>query len=269
MRARAWAAALALVLAGAPLSADTKSACASVFERAQTLRLEGKPRDALEAARQCALPTCPAVVRPLCAKWVTELEAELASVTISVHDAHGRELGGATASLDGAPTPTGTPVWVEKGAHRVTVEHEGRTATRSFDATAGERGRAVVLVLAAPTPAPSASQAPASDSVEPARDRPAPRAGAFVAAGVAVVGLGAFAYFGSQGTSRRDELERTCAPRCADSDVDAVRKKLLLADAGLAVALVAGGAATYLFLRPSPRAAVGVGPAGAVARWSF
>lgn len=259
---------LALSTLVAPLDADTKSACHAVFERAQAQRLEGKPLLALDAAKQCALPSCPAVVRPLCAKWVTELEGELASVTISVHDDQGRELPAAAATLDGATVKTGEPVWLEKGPHRLTVEHQGRTASKSFDATAGERGRAVVVVLAAAPASTSAAAAPPPPPVEPPSSAP-PRSGAFVATGVAVVGLGAFAYFGTQGKSRRDELERSCAPGCADADVDAVRKKLLFADVGLAVALVAGGAATYLFLKPTETTAVGLGPGRATVRWSF
>ncbi len=262
---RAWGLAVALSLLVAPLSADTKSACASAFERAQTRRLESKPVEALEAARQCGLPACPAVVRPMCTKWITELEAELASVTISVHDDQGHALPGATATLDGATVATGTPVWLERGKHTVSAEHDGKRATREFEASAGEQGRAVALVLTAPAAPPS----PATSTAAPEPVRSPPRTAAFVATGVAVVGLGAFAYFGSQGKSRRDELDRTCAPRCADADVDSVRKKLLFADLGLTVGLVAGAAAAYLFLRPSPRAAVGVGHGGAVVQGSF
>lgn len=174
----------------------------------------------------------------------------------------------AQATLDGAPTATGTAIWVEKGSHRVVVEHGGRKVERSFDAAAGERGRAVVLVLTSPKPA-TASASAAVVPPPPSEPESPPKIGAYVATGVALLGAGAFVYFGSSGKSDQRALESSCSPSCRDADVDPIRRKFLFADVGLAAALLGGGIATYLFLKPTERTSVLVGPARAELRLSF
>lgn len=263
-------AALVIVLAsGRGDAADTKAACSSMFERTQELRLDGKKREARETAKQCSLPACPAAVKPHCTKWVTELEAELSSVTISVHDEKGQPIPDAKATLDGQDAETGAPVWLDPGQHKVVVRHKERTGERSFQTKSGEQGTPIVLVLAAPATASTAT-APATTTAPPDDAKgPGPRTGAYVAAGVAVVGLAAFAYFGSSGKSERKDLADTCSPNCTDEQVASVRKKFLFADVGLVTGVVAGSLAAYWLLKPTESTAVAVGPRSVALRIGF
>ncbi len=268
-RALSSASAFALLLAGqAPGATNVKTACTQSFERTQELRLDGKRRDARELARQCALPSCPGAVRPLCAKWVDELEAELSSVVVSVHDEAGHPIVAARATLDGVDIPTGSSVWLDPGSHEVGARHEGRQSKRSFQTKAGEQGTPIVLVLVPTTPATTPPPSTTSPPADPTH-QPGPRAGAFVAAGVAALGLAAFVYYGSSGKRERAELAESCAPHCSDEQVSSVRKKYLFADVGLATAVVAGSLATYWFVKPTQATAVTLGPRGVALRVGF
>jgi len=82
--------------------------------------------------------------------------------------------------------------------------------------------------------------------------------GTFVAAGVGVLALSSFAYFGLKASSDTSTLRETCAPHCNEQDVDAVRTKLVVANVSLGVSIVALGLAGALWLTEgssSPRAA--------------
>ena len=85
---------------------------------------------------------------------------------------------------------------------------------------------------------------------------------ALVVGGIGVLALGSFAIFGLGGKSDVNNLENTCKPHCAESDVDKARTKLIIADISLGVGIVALGVATYLILtRPKIDADVKTGHA--------
>jgi hypothetical protein len=77
-----------------------------------------------------------------------------------------------------------------------------------------------------------------------------PPIAAFVVGGIGVVALGSFAYFGLTGKKDVSDMRDSCGitHSCAQSDVDAAKTKLLVADISLAVGVVALGVATYLFI---------------------
>ncbi len=69
-----------------------------------------------------------------------------------------------------------------------------------------------------------------------------------MAAGIGVVALSSFAYFGLSADGDAADLRRTCAPNCAPDRVDAVRSKLVLANVSLGVGVAAFGVAGALWL---------------------
>jgi hypothetical protein len=92
----------------------------------------------------------------------------------------------------------------------------------------------------------------------------------FTMAGLGVVGLGAFAYFGLNGHAEKQNLLTSCAPNCSDDQVSRVRFDYIAADASLAVGLISLGVAGYLlFASPSGSSRVSVSPSrkGAAIEW--
>ena len=75
---------------------------------------------------------------------------------------------------------------------------------------------------------------------------------AYIAGGVGLTGLGAFAALAASAEASKRSLESDCAPFCQHSRIDSVRNRYYLADACLGVGVVSLGVASYLWLtRPS------------------
>jgi hypothetical protein len=254
----------ATVLALAPsrvaLAVD-KAACIEAHADAQVLRRDGKLRAAHEKLLACAAEGCPAPVRSDCGRWIEEVRAQQPTVIFAAKDANGADLAEVRVRVDGAPAAEaldGKEVAVDPGSHAVAFEKidDGRVVETSVVVKESEKGRVVSVTFpGAPVEAPP-----------PSRD-PLP----WVFAGVGVVALGSFVYFGLRGRSQLNDLESTCAPRCDPADRDAVHTKLLVADVSLGVALVSFGVATWLFLRkpagPSSDVAIAPVPGGAMVAW--
>ena len=68
----------------------------------------------------------------------------------------------------------------------------------------------------------------------------------YVFGGVAVAGFATLAYFGGTGLYDAHHLNTTCTSFCDRDEVNAVRTKLIVADIGLAVAVVALAVGLYL-----------------------
>jgi len=68
----------------------------------------------------------------------------------------------------------------------------------------------------------------------------------YVFGGLALAGFATLAYFGGTGLYDAHQYETTCKPYCSASDVDAVRTRLVIADIGLAVGVVALAVGLYL-----------------------
>jgi hypothetical protein len=72
----------------------------------------------------------------------------------------------------------------------------------------------------------------------------------WVLAGVGVVALGSFGYFGISGHARASDLKDGCGQTktCDPADVDSARSKYLVADVSLGIGVVALGAAAAVWL---------------------
>jgi hypothetical protein len=75
-----------------------------------------------------------------------------------------------------------------------------------------------------------------------------PGTGTYIAAGVGVLALSSFAYFGLAAQSDATDMRNTCKPNCPADRVDAARSKLVVANVSLGVVIAAFGVAGALWL---------------------
>jgi hypothetical protein len=246
--------------------ADEKETCVAASDQAQNLRDEGKYRRAREALLICARDACPGIVRRDCEKWLSDLDASYPTIVLGARDAKGRDVPGARVLVDGAPFSDkldGKPLPIDPGEHVFRYEAPGvapleeraviRVGEKNRFLTAQLKPLAGAAVAAnAPPPASSAStpsaRAPSDAGASDTASTGGPPASVYILGGVGLVGLAGFAYFGVSGKSQISDMKATCAPACAQSDVDDAKSKLLIADVSLGVGLVAIGAATWILI---------------------
>lgn len=258
-------AATAPALAEEPAGAEAaKAACASGFEQSQLLRREGKLRAARAELLKCAQDACHRVLREQCGVWLGEVERATPSIIVQA-TLDGEDHTQVRVELDGSlltESTVGMSYDADPGVHKVRFTTEGLPSVeKTVVLREGEKLRAILVAFENPKPAAAAPVVvapppPAPVVVAPPprpveRERPVP-ALTYAFAGLAVVGGGAFAYFGLTGNSRLKELEDQCAPNCAKNDVDPVQRDLLIANVSAAAGAVGllGAVVTYL-ARPS------------------
>jgi hypothetical protein len=262
-------------------SAFDKTTCAVAYENAQGFRMKLKLRKAREQLLICGHSSCPNVVTKDCNAWLEQVEADLTSVAFRVHDPGGQELTLVRVSMDGEHLRDkidGTPTFVDPGMHVFRFEAEGYAVAEVRQMLRkGDRDRILDLALrprADEVPfrvVPESEKADAGIAVSPIDTRtadktretrtidvqfptppPEPRSspaiGTYVAAGVGVVALSSFVYFGLSASNQASDLRRDCKPNCPSESVDEVRSKLVVANVSLGVGVVALGVAGVLWL---------------------
>lgn len=225
--------------------ADEKLACVLASEKGQELRSAGRLREAREELMRCARDVCPGIVRTDCGLWVGELEDELPSFVLVVHEASGQDLAPAEVLVDGVPesrAAAGRAVVVDPGPHTLIVrDGSGRVREERFLMHEGEKRRLLRIQFAAPTPKGLGEGGERSSSKGLRSFWPT-----LTMAGLSVAGFGAFAVLGLDGQTQVQRMRNACAPRCSDDEVASARRTLAMADVGLGVGLVSLGVAGYL-----------------------
>jgi hypothetical protein len=245
------ACALAFVLFGPGAIASPRSECLASYDAAQRARKAGDLVEARTQLQRCARSDCPELVRVDCAPWLGEVEQALPSVVIRVRNAAGSDAPDARVWLDGALLQEGMQgraIPLNPGRRRVRVESGDGRVERVIVAVQGERNRTISITLPARASGPAPGERARSE--QPERDH-APPTAAWLLAGVSVVGLASFGYFALTGTRELDDLRDECAPTCTHDQLEAARRKLIVADLSLAVAVISAGAAAWLFITPS------------------
>jgi hypothetical protein len=243
--------------------ADDKAACVAASEEGQSLRDQGRLKDARDKFAACASNACPGAVRKDCAEWLAGVEDTLPSVVIAVVDAEERDIVRVRVTLDGKPLAEsldGRAITLDPGPHTLRLDADGtRGVEVSFLAREGERRRVVSARLPRP-PGPRAEGAPPRPPPAPAR-RPPPVA-PIVVGSVGLAALGTFAVLGAVGEGEVSNLRQTCGVHhaCAPVAVDTARNKLLAADVSLGVGLGAAAVAGGLFIAHFRTAARPMGP---------
>ncbi|HEY1537551.1 MAG TPA: hypothetical protein VGF76_26205 [Polyangiaceae bacterium] len=238
-----------------PTVAEQKAACASGFEQAQVLRQSAKLKASRVELLKCVQAVCSRPVQEQCSRWLGEIEPLTPSIVIAA-TVEGQDHSDVDVEMDGelvANALGGTAIDLDPGPHVITFRYQDYPPVeKNFVVREGEKLRKIKVSFKrpqalAPTPAPAPLPPP-----EPVvMHRPVP-ALAWALGGVALVGAGAFAYFGTSARSRRTELEQVCSPDCADSDVNSLHTRLIAADVSLGVGVAALLSAAIVYgVRPS------------------
>jgi hypothetical protein len=233
---------------------EGKKACVAQHEQAQILRRDSKLVAARAALVSCAQEACPSVVRTDCVQWLGNVTDGIPSVVLTARSAAGDEPG-VRAYSDGAliaPHLDGHAIELDPGLHTFRFESPtGESVEQQVLLVEGEKNRIVEATFAALPPAPRPIVRELPTVVTRPTYRPVPLL-AYVLAGATLAGAGVFAGFGIWGQNERKTLETNCEPVCAQSDVDSVRTKFIIADVGLAVGVLGAAATGYVyFTRPT------------------
>ncbi len=221
----------------------TSRACAESAAQAQSLRREGKLAEARVELDTCAADACPAFVRDDCRTWIAEIQAAQPTIVFGVRDGS-VDLDVARVRVDGTvfvDRLDGIARPLDPGPHEVEVEvADGRRLRTRLVVREGEKQRVVVFAL-------PARGAPAPPS--PA-ERPGVTPWVWVSGALAAAGLAGFAVFGIDALSGLADLKHGCGATrsCTDEQIDANRRLFWIADASLAVGLVAGAVTGYLLI---------------------
>ncbi len=250
-----------LLLAGAAAadepSVDVKKQCADRALDGQRLVRQEKLIAAREALSFCARDACPSAVSADCRRWLADLLPSIPTVVFYLDD------GGSQPTvrvwIDGeirAEKIDGKSVDVDPGVHEFRFDVDGVVSTQAIVIRKGQRDRRVDVPMPparkASDPASPASPAPPKPVQPVTTPSPSTPVSAYVFAGVGVAAISVAGYLGVTGLSKRADLRDSCAPRCDQSEVDATRRKLLVADVVGAVGVLSLGAAAWIYLdRPS------------------
>lgn len=284
---------LGLCLSASPAHAEDKQSCIDAHGRAQELRGKNDLVGAKAELSRCTQRSCPAMIRSDCGRFLEALNAEIPTVVFYVRNVGGDDIAEAKVSVDGKLMQSrldGSGVAVNPGAHLVHFElADGRSFDKKVVVREGERLRPVGVELSSQTPAAEKQPAetkPADEPVSPpahsARTTASPPTQSvlpYVLAGVGVLGLASFSYFGLTGRSKQQKLE-ACSPGCDGSrrgEFNDMQRDFLIADVSLGVGVAALAGAGVLFLtaskpsddRPSASLRLGVSPTGIRAVGSF
>lgn len=231
-----------------PAPPASSQACIDSHVEAQRARLRGELLLALDRLLACAQSTCPALISNDCGAWLREVEASLPSIVLAVVDENGRDVIDVTVSANGrllAEHIDGKALPIDPGSYELSFEAPGY-AKRSVAVTVrqAEKDRLVRVQLDGQVAAEAADEAAGGVPVL-----------SYVLGGVAVAGLGAFAYFGLRGASEYDEA-KGCSPDCSEDEVADGKLAYIVADIGLGVGLASAAAAVivYVVAQPDERA---------------
>lgn len=248
MKGARFAVAAAILFAASPAGATTKQECATAYEQTQALRGEGSLSAAREQALICSRDDCPRVIKVDCATWLGEIERSLPTVVFVVRDERGEEIADVRVTDGGKPLRDkldGKAVPLDPGAHVLRFERESAAPIeRKVMVHEGDKLLRVEASFA-PAETPADGEPPPPPASAPRKGAPV---GAYVLGGAGFLGLGVAATFGILALRDRADLRETCAPRCAQGEVDAIRTKLLVADITGGVGIAAIGVATVLLL---------------------
>jgi hypothetical protein len=201
-------------------------------------------RAAQSELHRCVRPECPEFIRTDCARWLSDVDSALPSIVVAA-TANGAEVADVTVKFDAEVLTThldGKAVLVDPGLHRLTFERNGeKPLTVEVTIREGEKNRPIHVQFERGIPA-----------LPPARPAPVETQRSYgvlphVLLGVGALGVGGFAALALIGDGERRDLEEKCAPRCGDAPVDAVHTKYILADASLAIGVLALAGSGYLF----------------------
>lgn len=216
----------------APTSGPDKAACVAALDEAQASRAARKLRGARASYVTCSHEACPDMLRDDCSKGLREVDEAIPTLVLSA-SIDGKDATDATAILDGerlAGGLDGRALPVDPGSHVARFERPGSGAVEvKIVAREGEKNRLVSGTFAVPRAEAAQAKGEGSHSRFPTVPV------AFAATGVLALGSAFLVHVGM--TDRANELGNACAPRCSQSDRDALSDRLVLRNVSLGVGI--------------------------------
>lgn len=243
--------AVAIVFVMVPAWALDTDACTAHYESGQTFASDGKLSRARAEFARCIDDSCPSLIRQVCSQSYDDVNERMPSVIFAARTSDGADLVDVAVDVDGvrvSSSLTGKAVDLEPGPHRIRMTSGGVVDDFDLVAREGEKRRTVIRELSRGSPKP------ASGLASPAPETRGTPWTVYAAGSVALVGLGAFTFFGLRGLDDLHELDDRCGRQCTGAEAQRVKDQFLVADVSLGVALVGAAAAILLFIesRGSP-----------------
>jgi hypothetical protein len=221
-----------------------KAECLARYEEAQVARRERRLLDTRAALRICSGAACPSAIRADCVDWLDQVAHSLPSVVVTAR-ARGADVLAVKVYIDGKLVTerlSGFAFEIDPGLHKFRFESPPWPAIeREVLASEGVKDRHLDIVFAPPLPDP----AQLSARSEPPKPFRLERSD-YVFGGIALAGFATLAYFGGTGLYDAHHLKTTCMSFCDHDDVQSIRTKLIVADIGMAVGIVALAVGLYL-----------------------
>ncbi len=226
-----------------PSESADKAECLSRYEEAQVARGERRLLASRAALRICSGAACPSAIRADCVDWLDQVSHSLPSVVVTAR-ARGADVVAVKVFIDGtlaAERLTGFSLEIDPGCTSFRFESPPwLVIEREVLASEGVKDRHIDVEFAPPLP--TAAQLAARAEPQPFRLERSD----YVFGGIALAGFVTLGYFGGTGLYDAHQYETTCKPYCSAADVDSVRSRLVIADIGLAVGVVALAVGLYL-----------------------
>ena len=233
-------------------------ACSDAYTQGQEERLAGHLFNAQKQFGVCADPSCPKAIVRDCQRWTSEVAADLPTVLIKTTAATGQAVANLKVTVDGASVSAAElqkPLVLDAGPHVLRFEAPGYEPLQVEPSLrARDHELPINAVLRASTPVSARTPNEGAQSREPGSSHALPTA-AIAFAGVGLVALGGSLFFGLSAKSKYNTLKATCAPNCAQVEVDSVHSKAVVSDVALAASALAFGAAAYFYFSAEPEKA--------------
>lgn len=249
-------AAATVTTAPAALADNPALACISSHEDGLAAMRSARLIEAQTAFAGCATETCPEVIRRECEKLLADVARRIPSVVFSAVGQDERDLKAVrvrTRSGVLVETLDGRAIELDPGPYTFEFHTaDGRVVARDVVIREGEKLRRVV------------ARFPTTSEREQPDESDAPTS-AYVLGGIGALAAVASGIAAWSAWDEEQELRDTCAPRCSPSEADGVRRRYLIADVLMGVAVVSLGSGTYLWLTAEPEASqagVAVGARG-------
>ncbi len=247
MRARAlWIGLCAVTFAVPSLADNRNKQCVEATERGQAFRDDGKLSAARDQFLACSSDKCPSVIAKQCLTWLQQVRQDQPTVSFRAKDSAGKDILDVRILIDGVlavETLDGKPLDVDPGVHAMRYVHAGSPDVEDkVVVRLAEKNRLVDVTFSS---AVVQAQTPVKDATPPSQPS---TSGGFHVPVVSwitgIVGVGAFATMAGLAVSANSDesaLRSSCAPRCAQGDVDAIQTKLLIANVAMVVGIVSLG----------------------------
>jgi hypothetical protein len=203
-------------------------ACAIASESGQRAAATGQLAEARAQFLVCA-QACPATIRRDCEQRLSQTEADLPSIIISLRDAGGHDVTIANVTIDGRAAPralAGEALTLDPGPHTLRVELGKDVVVESLVLRAGEKARPVELRVGAPLVPSRVSWA------------------VYPLAGIGIAGVAAFTALAIAGQSTYE----SCLQGCDSSRRSGLEAERVVAWAALGGGIASLAAATAVFL---------------------